>query len=163
MDLSDRHARCLNERKLIIKTICARRHGSRSRRDFSTAVVNAGQERPFVSQAFGPQPTFISDHTQEIAGFLQSDADASREFDLCCGGRFDHFNQFGDVWTYRVAGSYHIDKTNTTLHSSVATGFSPPSSQDKIFGNNSNLDPEKDFGWDIGIRQDFGKSALRSI
>ena len=76
------------------------------------------------------------------------------------GGRFDHFNEFGDVWTYRVAGSYKIDKTNTTLHSSVATGFSPPSSQDKIFGNNPNLDPEKDFGWDIGIRQELWKNRV---
>ncbi|HET9856669.1 MAG TPA: TonB-dependent receptor plug domain-containing protein, partial [Chthoniobacterales bacterium] len=32
--------------------------------------VEAGQERPFVSQAFGPQPTFISDSVKEIAGFL---------------------------------------------------------------------------------------------
>jgi vitamin B12 transporter len=39
------------------------------------------------------------------------------------------------------------------LHSSVATGFSPPSSQDKIFGNNFGLQPEKNLGWDIGIEQ----------
>ncbi|PYI46197.1 MAG: TonB-dependent receptor, partial [Verrucomicrobia bacterium] len=42
---------------------------------------------------------------------------------------------------------------NTTLHSSVATGFSPPSSQDKIFGNNFGLKPENDLGWDMGIEQ----------
>jgi vitamin B12 transporter len=114
--------------------------------------VNAGQERPFVSQAFGPQPTFISDHTQEVAGFLQGTVNIGN-FIFVSGGRLDHFNQFGDVWTYRFAGSYKIDKTNTTLHSSVATGFSPPSSQDKIFGNNFGLKPEKDFGWDIGVEQ----------
>jgi vitamin B12 transporter len=114
--------------------------------------VNAGQERPFVSQAFGLQPTFISDHTQEVAGFLQGTVNIGN-FIFVSGGRLDHFNQFGDVWTYRFAGSYKIDKTNTTLHTSVATGFSPPSSQDKIFGNNFGLKPEKDFGWDIGVEQ----------
>ncbi|PYJ73643.1 MAG: hypothetical protein DME75_00945 [Verrucomicrobia bacterium] len=114
--------------------------------------VNAGQERPFVSQTFGPQPTFISDHTQETAGFLQATVNIDN-FIFVAGGRLDHFNQFGDVWTYRCAGSYKIDKTNTTLHSSVATGFSPPSSQDKIFGNNFGLKPEKDLGWDIGVEQ----------
>ena len=31
---------------------------------FFYSRVNAGQERPFVSQIFGPQPTFVSDHTQ---------------------------------------------------------------------------------------------------
>jgi vitamin B12 transporter len=114
--------------------------------------VEAGQERPFVSQAFGPQPTFISDSVKEIAGFLQATANIYN-FVLVAGGRIDHFNQFGDIWTYRVASSYKIDKTDTTLHSSVATGFSPPSSQDKIFGMNFGLQPEKDFGWDAGIEQ----------
>jgi len=119
---------------------------------FFYSGVNAGQERPFVSQAFGPQPTFVSDHTQETAGFLQATASIDNVV-FVAGGRYDHFNQFGDVWTYRFAGSYKIDKTNTTLHSSVATGFSPPSSQDKIFGNNFGLQPEKDLGWDAGFEQ----------
>ena len=120
--------------------------------------VESGQERPFVSQAFGPQPTFISDRVKEIAGFLQATVDIDNLI-FVAGGRLDHFNEFGDVWTYRVASSYKIDKTDTTLHSSVATGFSPPSSQDKIFRFNPGtgplapLQPEKDFGWDAGIEQ----------
>jgi vitamin B12 transporter len=127
---------------------------------FFYSRVNAGQERPFVSQAFGPQPTFISDHTQEVAGFLQATLTPVENLIFVAGGRFDHFNEFGGVWSYRVAGSYKIDKTNTTLHSSVATGFSPPSSQDIIFGNNPNLDPEKDFGWDIGVRQELWEKRV---
>jgi len=118
---------------------------------FFYSDVDAGQERPFV--LFGP--TFISDHTTEIAGFLQATLMPIENLIFVAGGRFDHFNQFGGVWTYRFAGSYKIDKTNTTLHSSVATGFSPPSSQDKIFGNNFGLKPEHDLGWDIGVRQEL--------
>ncbi len=118
---------------------------------FFYSRVNAGQERPFV--IFGP--TFVSDHTEEIAGFLQATLTPIENLIFVAGGRFDHFNQFGGVWTYRFAGSYKIDKTNTTLHSSVATGFSPPSSQDKIFGNNFGLKPEHDLGWDIGVRQEL--------
>ena len=120
---------------------------------FFYSRVNAGQERPFVLQIFGPQPTFISDHTDETAGFLQVTLTPITNLIFVAGGRLDHFNQFGEVWTYRFASSYKIDKTNTTLHSSVANGFSPPSSQDKIFGNNFGLKPEKDLGWDIGIEQ----------
>jgi vitamin B12 transporter len=114
--------------------------------------LDAGQERPFVSQAFGRQPTFISDHTEDIAGFLQATVSIDN-FIFVTGGRVEHFNQFGDVWTYRVAGSYKIERTNTTVHSSVATGFSPPSSQDKIFGMNFGLQPERNFGWDLGVEQ----------
>jgi vitamin B12 transporter len=122
-------------------------------------TIKAGQERPFVSQAFGPQPTFISDEVEENAVFGQATVNIWN-FILVAGGRLDEFNQFGDVWTYRVASSYKVDKTNTTLHSSVATGFSPPSSQDKIFGNNFKLNPEKDFGWDIGFEQRLWKNRV---
>jgi vitamin B12 transporter len=124
---------------------------------YSTNKV--GQERPFISQAFGPQPTFIHDEVEEDAVFGQATVDVWN-FLLVAGGRLDEFNQFGDVWTYRIASSYKIDQTNTTLHSSVATGFSPPSSQDKIFGNNFNLKPDKDFGWDIGVEQRLWKNRI---
>src|SRR5438552_1025952 len=120
---------------------------------FFYSRLNAGQERPFVLQTFGPQPRFVSDHTEETAGFLQATLTPIRDLIFVAGGRFDHFNQFGDIWTYRFAGSYKIDQTNTTLHSSVATGFSPPSSQDKIFGMNFGLRSERDLGWDAGVEQ----------
>ncbi len=80
---------------------------------------------------------------------------------LVAGGRFDHFNQFGDIWTYRFAGNYLIARTDTRLHSSIATGFSPPSSQDKIFGNNFGLEPEKNLGFDIGVEQWFWNGRVQ--
>src|SRR5881409_1701740 len=126
---------------------------------FFYSCVNAGQERPFV--LFGP--TFVSDHTEEVAGYLQGTLMPIDNLIFVAGGRFDHFNQFGGIWTYRFASSYKVDRTNTTLHSSVATGFSPPSSQDKIFGNNFGLKPERDLGWDIGIRQELWSGGGRSV
>src|SRR5437773_1288260 len=126
---------------------------------FTYSVSDTGNP----NSIFGPQPTFVSDHTQEVAGFLQATLMPVENLILVAGGRFDHFNQFGGVWTYRFAGSYKIDKTNTTLHSSVATGFSPPSSQDKIFGNNFGLKPERDLGWDIGVRQELWSGGGRSV
>ena len=128
---------------------------------FFFSHVNAGQERPFVSQDFGPQPTFISDHTEEHAVYLQASLHPFPELNLVAGGRYDHFNQFGGIWTYRFAGSYTILPTDTTLHASVATGFSPPSSQDKIFGNNFGLEPEKDLGWEFGVEQRFWEGRAR--
>jgi len=123
---------------------------------FFYSRINAGQERPFV--LFGP--TFVSDHTDEIAGFVEATLTPVENLIFVAGGRLDHFNQFGGIWTYRFAGSYKIDKTNTILHSSVGTGFSPPSSQDKIFGNNFGLKPEEDLGWDIGIRQQLWQNRV---
>ena len=129
---------------------------------FFYSHVVAGQERPFVSQRFGPQPTFISDETEETSIFVQASITAFQGLNLVAGGRYDHFNQFGDIWTYRFAGSYLIAKTDTHLHASVATGFSPPSSQDKIFGDNFGLEPEDNLGWDLGVEQRFwaGRVAI---
>ena len=155
-----RHERSLNGHKSIIKTILRPASWLTLTSGFFYSRVNAGQERPFVLQIFGPQPTFVSDHTEEIAGFLQATLTPIENLIFVAGGRFDHFNQFGGVWTYRVAGSYKIDRTNTILHSSAATGFSPPSSQDKIFGNNFGLRPEHDFGWDIGVRQELWQNRF---
>src|SRR5205814_4664048 len=80
---------------------------------FFYSRLNAGQERPFV--LFGP--TFVSDHTEEVAGFLQVTLMPIDNLIFVAGGRFDHFNQFGGIWTYRFASSYKVDRTNTTLHS----------------------------------------------
>ena len=128
---------------------------------FFFSDVDAGEERPFVSQDFGPQPTFISDHTQERSIYLQASATPLTGLNLVAGGRYDDFNQFGGIFTYRFAGSYRIAPTNTIVHASVATGFSPPSSQDKIFGNNFNLDPEEDLGWEIGAEQFAWEDRLK--
>jgi vitamin B12 transporter len=130
---------------------------------FFFSHVFAGEERPFV--LFGP--TFISDETEEIAGFLQATLTPIHNLIFVAGGRIDWFNQFGDIWTWRVASSYKIDKTDTTLHASVAKGFSPPSSQDKIFRFNPNpgqplppLEPEEGLGCDVGIEQRFWQKRI---
>ncbi|MDQ6765377.1 MAG: TonB-dependent receptor [Verrucomicrobiota bacterium] len=119
--------------------------------------VNAGQERPFF--LFGDK--FISDETEQTSGFLQLSTTPFTGLNLVAGGRYDHFNQFGDVWTYRFAGSYRIARTGTTFHSSVATGFSPPSSQDKIFGMNFGLEPERNRGFDAGVEQRWCEGRIQ--
>ncbi|HKP05285.1 MAG TPA: TonB-dependent receptor [Chthoniobacterales bacterium] len=118
---------------------------------FFYSEVDAGQERPFV--LFGDK--FIGDETEQTSLFVQASVTPFKELNLVAGGRYDHFNQFGDIWTYRFAGSYRIAKTDTHFHASVATGFSPPSAQDKIFGMNFGLEPEENLGWDLGVEQRF--------
>src|SRR4029078_703681 len=97
---------------------------------------------------------------EEEAVFLEASATPYPGLNLVAGGRYDHFNQFGGIWTYRFGGSYKIATTDTVVHASVATGFSPPSSQDKIFGNNFGLEPEEDLGWELGIRQQLWQNRV---
>src|SRR5437867_2614879 len=60
---------------------------------FYYSRINAGQERPFV--LFGP--TFVSDHTDEIAGFVEATLTPVENLIFVAGGRFDHFNEFGGI------------------------------------------------------------------
>ena len=126
--------------------------------------IDAGQERPFVS--FGD--TFISDYTRQWSAFMQASVTPTEDLNLVAGGRYDSFNQFGDVWTYRFAGSYRFAPAGTRVHASIATGFSPPSPQDKIFRFNPNpgeplapLEPERNRGWDVGVEQGFWNERVQ--
>ena len=121
----------------------------------------AAVRQPFVSQAFGPQSQYLKDFVENTAGFAQLSVEPFKGALLVAGGRYDHFNQFGSVGTYRFAGSYLFDQIGLTLRSSVATGYAPPAPQDKIFGNNFGLDPEKSFGYDFGFEQGLFKDKLR--
>ena len=122
----------------------------------------ASQRAPFISQDFGPEPQYTKDFTRDIAGVRASfRSRRSRTRCSSAADAYDDFNRFGGQWTYRVAGSYLVGKTGTTLRSSVATGFSPPTPQDRIFGNNLGLDPERDFGYDFGFEQGVFKDRLR--
>lgn len=125
--------------------------------------VLVSQDRPFVSQAFGPQGRYIKDFTENEAVFAQLSLTPVKNLLFVAGGRYDHFNLFGEVETYRFAASYFFERTGTTIRSSVATGFSPPAPQDRIFsgGPPDALDPEKTFGYDAGFEQGLFKNRLR--
>lgn len=114
--------------------------------------TKAEQFRPLYPAAFGPD--YISDTTESYAGFAQATLRSLPGLLLVAGGRVEHFNDFGTIGTWRVAGSYVFEKLGLTLRSSYATGFAPPTPQDKIFRFNTQiLDPEKSRGFDAGFEQ----------
>ncbi len=128
---------------------------------YENVLVN--QDRPLVSQTYGPQARYLKDFTENEAVFAQLSLTPVKDLLFVAGGRYDHFNLFGDVGTFRLAASYFVAPTGTTLRASVATGFSPPTPQDRIFsgGPPDALDPEKTFGYDAGFEQAFFKGRLR--
>ncbi|HEY5753825.1 MAG TPA: TonB-dependent receptor [Chthoniobacterales bacterium] len=119
--------------------------------------IEAEQERPFV--LFGDP--LIDDKTENHAGFLELTFIPTEELTVVASGRFDYFSQSGDIGTWRVAANYVASNFGTILHSSLATGFSPPTSQDKIFGNNFDLDPNETWGVDFGVEQPLFDGTFR--
>ncbi|MBS0660866.1 MAG: TonB-dependent receptor [Verrucomicrobia bacterium] len=114
--------------------------------------TKAEQYRPLYPASFG-EP-YLRDVTESYAGFAQASLRPLPGLLLVLGGRVEHFNDFGTIGTWRVAGSYVFAKLGLTLRTSYATGFAPPSPQDKIFRFNTDvLDPEKSRGFDAGFEQ----------
>ena len=130
-----------------------------------TLTTGAFYEQTFAYQRTftptGTQTGYINDYQEDAAGFAQLSVAPVKNALLAVGGRYDSFNDAGDQWTYRVAGSYFVAQTGTTLRSTVATGYAPPTAQDRIFGNNLDLAPEKSFGYDFGLEQSAFKDRLR--
>jgi vitamin B12 transporter len=124
---------------------------------YSHTTADQRRLRPF-DPSVAPE---ISDKTENIAGYGQIKLAPIKNLDLYASGRYDHFRQYGDVFTYRFAGNYILECTGTIFRSSYATGFTPPSSQDKIFGGNPNLKPDHNKGFDIGVEQPLWENRIR--
>jgi vitamin B12 transporter len=95
------------------------------------------------------------------------------------GLRVDDRDDFGSEVTYRLTGVYQHRPTDTRFSGSVGTGFRAPSLFE-LFGftpnnfgsayrGNADLEPEKSFGWELGIEQsllaerlDFGVTYFRN-
>ena len=119
--------------------------------------INVYQERP--ETLFGNP--LIRDKTENLAGFGQLKLTPVHNLDLYGGIRYDRFRGFAGRFTYRLAGNYLVPCTGTILRSSYGTGFTPPSSQDKIFGGNPHLFADRDKGFDIGFEQPLANDRLR--
>jgi vitamin B12 transporter len=119
--------------------------------------VEADQQQPFILSG----PNRIGDRTENRAVFAQLQVEPWKDLLLVVGGRHDHFSQFGDINTYRAAASYRLPVSGTVLRTSAANGFIPPSSQDKIFGDNFLLEPNKTRGFDAGFEQPLWSGKVR--
>jgi len=106
-------------------------------------------------------PTLLSDRIENYSGFGQLQVEPLKDLLLVAGGRYDHFTQFGDITTHRFAASYKLPGSGSVLRASSATGFAPATAQDKLYGKNLALEPNKTSGSDIGFEQPLWNDRLR--
>ncbi len=132
---------------------------------------------------FGPNTTVTAgaDHQNErlatngaraeeanTGAYVQLQAEPVRNLFVAANLRRDENESFGGVTTWRIAPSYLIDATGTTLKASYGTAFKAPSLVDRFvdfpsfaFFANRNLQPEESTGFDAGFEQQVLDGKLR--
>lgn len=141
--------------------------------NYELALLNSNHSSSFLYEYEDEtgRGTFLGGGTE--VGFitksyaLEHNASFSEQFFITAGYRHDNNTFFDDADTFRVAGSYIYDKTNTRPHFSFGTAVKNPTISE-LFGNfpssnfvgNANLTPEKSKGWDFGIEQSLFEDAL---
>lgn len=123
---------------------------------------------------WGPSSSIFPSKRAHVTGFyLQDQIRLANRFFATLGLRLDDHSQFGPAVTYRLAPAFFIEATQTKFRATYGTAFKSPSLYQlyapgiffwHIFRpiGNTELDPEKSIGWDIGVEQQLlgGKVLL---
>ncbi|MGE0154736.1 MAG: TonB-dependent receptor plug domain-containing protein [Reyranellaceae bacterium] len=103
-----------------------------------------------------------------VSGFLQNRFTIMDRLFLTLAARLDHHSDFGAHPTFSAGIAYLHRETGTKLKASVGTAFKAPT-LDQLYGKipafgfsgNSDLDPEKSVGFDIGFEQSLFGGKLQ--
>ncbi|NIO48700.1 MAG: TonB-dependent receptor [Candidatus Aminicenantes bacterium] len=119
---------------------------------------------------WGPYTSIFPLRRAHVTGFyLQDQIRLSNRFFATLGLRLDDHSQFGPAVTYRLAPAFFIEATQTKFKATYGTAFKSPSlyqlyAPGTSLGpiGNTELNPEKSIGWDIGVEQQLlgGKVLL---
>lgn len=84
------------------------------------------------------------------------------------GVRFDDNEEFDDFISWSASASYALLETGTTLRASIGEAQTNPTFFEQFgfipgtFTGNPNLEPERNFAWDVGIQQDLLGGRVRA-
>ncbi|MDG0994335.1 MAG: TonB-dependent receptor [Akkermansiaceae bacterium] len=92
--------------------------------------------------------------------YLNHNIEVTDALTLNGGIRWEDYDTFGNETTWRIAATYNIANTGTTLKASAGKGFRPPTFLERYGGAfgflpNPDIGPETSVGWDAGIEQKF--------
>jgi len=97
-----------------------------------------------------------------IGIFVQSQFELLERLKMINSGRFDHYTDYSDAWTWKQGLTYQVPVTETRLFANISESYSPPTPQDLYFPffSNPNLLPEESQGWEAGVEQSFWKDRV---
>ena len=142
--------------------------------DGASQLVSFGIER--IEERFGNNdaslvfdPSQMDEQTRDLTSLIgQYSGTFLDSLSVQANIRRDFNDQFEDVTTWSLAGSYVMPNATTRLHASYGTGSQDPTLFEQ-FGfipgqwvGNPNLKPEASRGWDVGVEQTLPRRARPS-
>ncbi len=90
-----------------------------------------------------------------IGGYVQSQWQPIKGLNLISSVREDQYSDYSGALSWRQGVSYRVAQTQTLVHASGASSYTPPSQQDLYYpgSSNPNLKPETSLGWEVGVEQ----------
>ncbi len=121
-----------------------------------------GDSRYYSESMWGPYEAIFPNKETNILGiYLHDNMNINNTFLPTFGIRYDKHNIYGSSTTFHVAPVYFVNKSNTKLRASFATGFKAPSLY-QLYSQYGDikLKPEKVKGFDFGIEQYIYKENI---
>jgi vitamin B12 transporter len=135
-------------------------------RNWSITTGLQGDNRNFYENDNVLGRRTLDGHDNNLGGYISSQWQPVDGLNLLNSGRFDTYSAFNGSFSWRQAATYRVAPTQTLLHASLSSAYTPPSIQDLYVFNagspgfgpflpNPNLTPETDLGWEAGVEQPF--------
>jgi vitamin B12 transporter len=92
-----------------------------------------------------------------LGGYVSSQWQPVTGFNLLNSIRYDSYSLYGHSFSWRQGASYRVPETQTLIHASGSSSFTPPSLADLFYpgSSNPNLQPEQAIGYEAGVEQPF--------
>jgi vitamin B12 transporter len=92
-----------------------------------------------------------------IGGYAESQWQPVAGLNVLSSVREDSYSDYQGAFSWRQGVSYRVPQTQTLLHASGSSAYTPPSLQDLYYpgSGNPNLKPETSLGWEAGVEQPF--------
>ena len=104
------------------------------------------------------------------AGYVGYQMEPVKNLFLALNGRYTDHSEFGDEWTGDASVKYYLEETGTTFRASMGKGYRSPNVYElysfvnygwAVQQGNSDLKPETNRSWEIGMEQELLEKKVR--
>jgi vitamin B12 transporter len=124
-------------------------------RNWTLTAGIQGDDIDFYENDNNLGPQLFNGRDNNLGGYITSQWQPVEGLNVLNSVRYDSYSLFGGALSWREGASYRVAPTQTVIHASGSSSFTPPSIADLYYpgGSNPNLKPESSLGWEAGVAQ----------